>query len=143
MKINQAGLDIIKEFEGLKLKAYKCPADVWTIGYGHTGDEVVEGMEIDEEMAESLLLDDVEEAQEGVSQLVKYPHLNENQFSALVSFAYNVGLENLRISLLLRCLNLGNPKDAAEQFLRWNKAGGKVLAGLTRRRQAERKLFLV
>lgn len=141
MQINDAGLALLKEFEGCKLKAYKDSVGVWTIGYGHTGDEVCDGMEIDQDAADELLRQDLEDKEDGVERLVKV-EVSDNQFSALVCFAYNVGLGNLRSSLLLRCLNMHNPKDAGEQFLRWNKAGGRVLDGLTRRREAERALFL-
>lgn len=131
---------LIKEFEGCKLKAYKCPADVWTIGYGHT-DGVKEGDEITQQEADRLLADDVHSFTAGVQRLVT-SDINRNQLGALTSFAFNVGLGNLRHSTLLRMVNAGDFLGAANQFLRWNKAGGKVLAGLTRRREAERQLFL-
>lgn len=141
MKINQKGLDLIKSFEGLELKAYKCPADVLTIGYGHTGSDVKEGQVITQQQAEDLLKKDVEKFEKGVLSLVKVK-INENEFSALVSFAYNLGLGNLKQSTLLNSLNKLQRESAANEFLRWNKAGGKVLAGLTRRREAEKALFL-
>ena len=131
---------IIKEFEGCKLKAYVCPAGVWTIGYGHT-DGVKEGDEITQQEADRLLADDVHSFSAGVQRLVT-SDINRNQLGALTSFAFNVGLGNLRHSTLLRLVNKGDFVGAANQFSRWNKAGGKVLAGLTRRREAERKLFL-
>ena len=133
-------IPLIKEFEGCKLKAYKCPADVWTIGYGHT-DGVKEGDEITQQEADRLLASDVELFTTGVQRLV-HSDINRNQLGALVSFSFNVGLGNLRHSTLLRMVNAGDFVGAADQFLRWNKAGGKVLAGLTRRREAERQLFL-
>jgi lysozyme len=133
-------IPLIKEFEGCKLKAYKCPADVWTIGYGHT-DGVKEGDEITQQEADRLLASDVELFTTGVQRLVS-SDISRNQLGALVSFAYNVGLGNLRHSTLLRMVNAGDFVGAANQFLRWNKAGGKVLAGLTRRREAEKQLFL-
>jgi len=133
-------IPLIKEFEGCKLKAYKCPADVWTIGYGHT-DGVKEGDEITQQEADRLLAGDVELFTTGVQRLV-HSDINRNQLGALVSFSFNVGLGNLRHSTLLRMVNAGDFVGAADQFLRWNKAGGKVLAGLTRRREAERQLFL-
>lgn len=139
MKISPAGLDLIKQFEGLKLTAYKCPADVWTIGYGTTKG-VTEGMTITAQQAEDLLRKDVATFERGVSAMVKVP-LEQHEFDALVSFAYNVGLGALRVSTLLRLLNAGDKAGAAKQFDRWNKAGGKPLAGLTRRRAAERKRF--
>ena len=137
--INPA-VPIIKEFEGCKLKAYLCPAGVWTIGYGHT-DGVKEGDEITQQEADRLLADDVHSFSAGVQRLVT-SDINRNQLGALTSFVFNVGLGNLRHSTLLRLVNKGDFVGAANQFPRWNKAGGKVLAGLTRRREAERKLFL-
>ena len=131
---------IIKEFEGCKLKAYKCPADVWTIGYGHT-DGVKEGDEITQQEADRLLASDVDLFTSGVKRLVT-SDINPNQLGALVSFAFNLGLGNLRHSTLLKLVNAGDFVGAANQFPRWNKAGGKVLPGLVRRRKAEKQLFL-
>jgi len=132
--------NIIKEFEGCKLRAYKCPAGVWTIGFGTT-DGVYPDKLINLETAEVLLERDLKKFEEGVKKLVKIP-LTDNQLAALVSFAYNVGLKALEDSTLLRKLNMGDIGGAADELKRWNKAGGKVLAGLTRRRKAERALFL-
>jgi lysozyme len=139
--INASGKDLIKEFEGLRLKAYKDIVGVLTIGYGHTGKDVTEGLEIDLKRANDLLDKDLEKFCKGVEDLVKVS-ITDNQFAALVCFAYNIGLNALSGSTLLRKLNEGDTKAAAEQFLRWNRAGGKEVSGLTRRRQAERKLFL-
>lgn len=133
-------IPIIKEFEGCKLKAYLCPANVWTIGYGHT-DGVKEGDEITQQEADRLLVSDVDLFTTGVQRLVT-SDINRNQLGALVSFAFNLGLGNLRHSTLLKLVNAGDFVGAANQFPRWNKAGGKVLAGLTRRREAEKQLFL-
>lgn len=132
--------ELIKSFEGLELEAYLCPADIWTIGYGHTGD-VKEGDTITKAEAGDLLDKDLEKFRSGVNRCVKVP-LNENQFGALVSFAYNVGIGSLQSSTLLKLLNAGDYDAAADQFPRWNKSGGKVLTGLTRRREAERAVFL-
>ena len=132
--------ELIKSFEGLELEAYLCPADIWTIGYGHTGN-VKEGDSITKAEAEALLDKDLRTFRNGVKRLVKVP-LNENQFGALVSFAYNLGLGSLQNSTLLKMLNAGDYTGAADQFLRWNKSGGKVLTGLVRRREAERAVFL-
>lgn len=137
MKLTDGGLSLIKRWEGLKLTSYKCPADVWTIGYGHTGG-VVEGQTITEAEADLLLRADVERFERGVEDLVDVP-LTSNQFSALVCLTYNIGLAAFSKSTLLHLLNAGKPCD--EEFLRWNKAGGKVLNGLTARRFAERQLF--
>ncbi|WP_313284644.1 lysozyme [Stutzerimonas kunmingensis] len=139
MHTSQKGLDLIKSFEGLRLSAYKCPADVWTIGYGTTAG-VKPGQNITKERAEELLREDVKRFEAQVLRLVKVP-LTQGQHDALVSFVYNLGAGNLSNSTLLRLLNAGDYAGAAAQFDRWNKAGGKVLAGLARRRAAERALF--
>ncbi|EII8817445.1 lysozyme, partial [Salmonella enterica] len=137
-----------KEFEGCSLKAYPDPGtggDPWTIGYGWThsvdGKPVKPGMMIDEATAERLLKTGLVGYENDVSKLVKVK-LTQGQFDALVSFAYNLGARTLSSSTLLRKLNAGDYAGAADEFLRWNKAGGKVLNGLTRRREAERALFL-
>lgn len=140
MKISEVGLDLIKSHEGFRSDAYLCPAGVWTIGYGHTGD-VEEGQSVTEEEAEELLLQDVAFAEDAVNSLVEV-ELSQQMFDALVCFIYNVGVGAFEQSTLLRFLNQGQMEEAAEQFLRWNKAGGKELTGLTRRREAERDLFL-
>ena len=141
MKISQKGINLIKVFEGLSLKAYKDSVGVITIGYGSTGPHVSMGQTITEAQAESLLKSDLSRFEKGVSDLVPVP-LNQNQFDALVSFSFNLGLGNLKSSTLLRKLNSLDYSGASKEFERWNKAGGKVLAGLTRRRIAERDLFL-
>lgn len=145
-KTNKAGLDLIKSFEGLYLKPYLCPASIPTIGYGSTYYEdntkvSLQDPAITEERAVQLLQSHLEEHERYVEKLVKI-NINDNQFSALVSFCYNVGPSSLKKSTLLRLLNDGDIAGAGEQFLRWNKANGKELPGLTRRRQAERSLFL-
>lgn len=140
MKTSQKGIDLIKKFEGCRLEAYRCPAGVWTIGYGHTKG-VQERMKITQAQAEEFLREDLRVYEQAVERCVKVP-LSQNQFDALVSFCYNCGGEALRTSTLLRLLNESKYSEAAGQFLRWNKAGGKVLAGLTRRREEERALFL-
>lgn len=140
MKISSRGIDLIKKYEGLRLDAYLCPAGVWTIGYGTTKG-VKKGDKITQQAAEKLLADDLTKFEIGVTCPVTVP-LSQNQFDALVSFAYNVGLGALRSSTLLRLLNAGDYKGAADQFRRWNKAGGKELAGLTRRRADEAALFM-
>lgn len=137
--INEIGLALIKQFEGCKLSAYKCPAGVWTIGYGSTGAHVYEGLKITQEQADDLLRKDLLRFEEGVSKLC--PVASDNQFSALVSFAFNLGLGSLQTSTLRRMHNEGNYEAAAGQFTRWNKAKGKVLNGLTRRREAEARLY--
>lgn len=139
-RINEAGRRLIKEAEGLRLSAYLCPAGVWTVGWGSTR-EVYEGMEITEEEAEARLDADLSVFESGVEKCVGVP-LTDNQFSALVSFAFNLGLGNLKSSTLLRKLNGRDYQGAADEFTRWDNAGGKALPGLTKRRQAERALFL-
>tara|TARA_R100001198_G_scaffold51472_1_gene28829 strand:- start:25 stop:546 length:522 start_codon:yes stop_codon:yes gene_type:complete len=139
MQTSSAGLALIKEHEGLRLDAYLCPAKVWTIGYGHTGD-VHPGQRITEAMADLLLQADLKSFERAVSASVKVP-LTQGQFDALVSFTFNVGAGAFRLSTLLRVLNEGDYRAAAKQFDRWVHGGGKVLPGLVRRRRDERALF--
>jgi lysozyme len=133
-------IPLIKEFEGCKLKAYKCPADVWTIGYGHTSG-VKEGDEITQQEADRLLADDVHSFTAGVQRLVS-SDLNRNQLGALVSFAFNLGLGNLRHSTLLKLVNAGDFVKAANEFDKWVYVAKHKLNGLVRRRAAEKALFL-
>ena len=142
MLISRSGIELIKRFEGCKLTAYKCPAGVLTIGYGHTGDDVTEGLTISQEDANDLLFDDVLCFENGVNNLVEGLDLSQGMFDALVCFAYNVGLTNLKKSTLLKLLKDGKVLEASEEFVKWNKSNGKVLDGLTKRRAAEADLFL-
>ncbi|MEM8611518.1 MAG: lysozyme [Cyanobacteria bacterium P01_H01_bin.105] len=137
---NASGVGLIKSFEGLRLKAYQDAVGVWTIGYGTTRG-VKPGQEISEAQAEALLKADLNRFEQAVNQAVRVS-INDNQFAAIVSFTYNVGSGALRSSTLLRKLNRRDIYGAANEFPRWNRAGGRVLAGLTRRRNAERALFL-
>lgn len=142
MNVSQKGIDLIKSFEGLKLEAYPDPATggaPWTIGYGTTSG-VQKGMIITKSQAESMLINDVNRFAQGVSSLIKSA-TTQGQFDALVSFAYNVGLGNLSKSTLLRKHNDKCYSCAANQFPLWNKAAGKVMNGLIRRRAAERELY--
>jgi len=139
-KISNAGLRLIKNFEGLRLRAYRCPAGVWTIGYGHTGAEVKPGMVITETEAEALLRADIAVFENCVSAAVKVP-ISQPQFDALVSLAFNIGCGALRRSTLLRRLNAGDYRGAAREFDKWIRAKGVVLAGLVSRRRDERNLF--
>lgn len=141
MNISEKAVDFIKSFEGLELKAYKDSVGVLTIGYGSTGPHVTVGMTITESQAETLLKKDLSRFEKGVDDMVKVP-LNQNQFDALVSFSFNLGLGNLKSSTLLRKLNSLDYAGAANEIPRWDKAGGKILKGLTRRRLAEKELFL-
>ena len=135
------GIGLIKQFEGLRLTAYQDMVGVWTIGYGHTGPDVKPGLTITQQQAEQLLINDLVQFERRVNDLVTV-QINQNQFDALVSFAYNLGVGALQKSTLLRLLNAGSYKPAADEFPRWNRAGGNVVAGLTRRRYAERQIFL-
>ena len=139
MKTGTKGIELIKHFEGCELEAYKCAAGVWTIGYGHikgvTSDSV-----ITQEQAEQMLVEELNEYEGYINNMVTMP-LSQNQFDALVSWVYNLGGGNLKASTLLKVVNSGEFNGVPEQIMRWNKAGGKVLEGLTRRRQAEADLF--
>ena len=145
MEINKAGKDLIKRFEGCKLKAYKCPAGVFTIGYGSTfyedGTKVKEGDVITQERADELFDVIISDFVRMTDALVK-SDVTENNFSALVSFTFNVGTGNLRKSTLLRKVN-ANPKDPSirAEFMKWTRANNVVLRGLVRRREAEAKLY--
>ena len=162
-EINQAGLDLIKSFEGLpdgdpttvNLDPYLDPVGIWTIGWGHAirvGSDYLRGAQnrararalypggITIAQAEALLRGDLMDTCRDVESAVSVP-LSDNQFAALVSFTFNLGIGNLRRSTLLRLLNAGDFAGAAQEFNKWNRAGGRVLRGLTRRREAEAKLF--
>jgi GH24 family phage-related lysozyme (muramidase) len=145
MQTSDKGIALIKQFEGCKLTAYQDSVGVWTIGYGWTqpvdGKPIRAGKTIKQETAERLLKTGLVSYESDVSRLVKVG-LTQGQFDALVSFTYNLGARSLSTSTLLRKLNAGDYAGAADEFLRWNKADGKVLNGLTRRREAERALFL-
>ena len=142
MKISEAGLSLIKSFEGCVLTAYLDAVGIWTVGYGHTGPSVHRGLTITQKLAEDILAQDVRRFELGVLNNVKV-NLNQNEFDALVSFSFNVGVNALKNSTLLRLLNDGADRSiVAAEFLRWNKGEDKVLEGLTRRRQAEKALFL-
>lgn len=141
MRISKEGLRLIKAFEGLRLHAYQDIAGVWTVGYGHTGNDVQAGLVISEEDAEQLLMNDVAKFEDCVNDAVLV-HLNETEFDACVSLAYNIGCSAFQASTLLKLLNQDNREAAARQFLRWNKAAGKVVEGLTNRRRAEMEMFI-
>jgi len=135
-----AGLAITKQFEGLKLSSYQDQTGRWTIGYGHTGPNVVAGMTITEDQAEALLESDTAAAVTYVNRVV-IAAINQNHFDALVDFAFNLGCATLINSTLLRLLNQGDFPGAAAQFLVWDHCGGVVVPGLLRRRTAEMDLF--
>ena len=140
MKTSAEGLSLIKKFEGCELYAYQCSAGVWTIGYGHTKD-VEPGMQITKEDADEMLVEELHEYESYINDFVTAP-LSQNQYDALVSWVYNLGPANLKASTMLKVLNAGEYEEVPEQMKRWNKAGGKVLEGLIRRREAESLLFL-
>ena len=139
MNISNKGIKLIKEFEGCRLKAYQDSVNVWTIGYGHT-EGVHEGMEISQHQADIMLGSDLVKYANYINEYVTVS-LNPNQFDALTSWVYNLGPGNLKSSTMLKVLNEGNYDDVPFQIKRWNKAGGKVLKGLVRRREAEAELF--
>ena len=138
--ISQAGIDLIKSFEGFRDTAYMDSAGVWTIGYGHTGD-VHDGDVVTDEEAEAMLLDDLSTAATTVNACVPVD-LSQGQFDALVSFVFNVGSGAFQRSTLLRDLNAGFYQQAADDLLAWCHAGNTVINGLLTRRRAERALFL-
>lgn len=147
LKVSDVGVNLCKEFEGFFSKAYKCPAGVWTVGYGTTminGRPVNPNDQMTEKEAHDYLLIDL---QKHLDQGAKYirpeiaSRLNQNQIDAIASFVYNVGPGGLSKSSFLRLLNQGDFVNCSEKLLLWNKAGGRVLRGLTRRRHAEKKLF--
>jgi lysozyme len=139
VNISEEGISLIKKFEGCELRSYQDAVDVWTIGYGHTKD-VTPGQMITKEEAEEMLIEELTEYCAYVETAVEVP-LHQNQFDALVSWTYNLGPTNLNSSTLLKVLNKAEYEDVPAQIKRWNKAGGKVLEGLVRRREAEALLF--
>lgn len=139
MKISAEGLALIKKFEGCELEAYQDAVGVWTIGYGHIKG-VKEGMTITKQQAEEMLLEELVEYENYVLEAVNH-QLDQCMFDALVSWTYNLGPSNLNASTMLKVLNAGDYDAVPEQIKRWNKAGGKVLTGLVRRREAEALLF--
>jgi len=134
------GLSLTKQFESLRLTAYQDPVGVWTIGYGHTGPDVTSGLTVTQDQAQAWLAQDVSSAADCVNEVVMIA-LSQNEFDALVDFVFNLGPGNFKASTLLVDLNAGNLAAAANQFDRWDRAGGQVVAGLLRRRQAETDMF--
>ena len=146
MKMSQEGINaLVKKFEGCKLKAYRCPAGICTIGYGHTsaaGNPLVnDGMTITQEQANTILAADLVKFEQAVEALLKQP-VTQEQFDVLVDFAYNAGVGALRSSTLLKKVNAAQFDDVPAELMKWTKGGGKVLAGLVRRRQAESAWWL-
>lgn len=140
MNTSQQGIELIKKFEGIRYQAYDDGVGVWTIGVGHTKG-VVKGDKIDDAKVDEYLREDLESAEYAVNSLVKV-ELKQSQFDALVSLVFNIGSGAFSKSTLLKLLNKGRYDMAADQFPRWNLAGGKILLGLTKRRAAERLLFM-
>ena len=139
MRTSEAGILLIKSFEGCRTVAYQDAVGVWTIGYGHTID-VKEGMTITQHQCDVMLEVDIETYENYVNKYV-IVFLTQNQFDALVSWVYNLGPTNLRNSTMLKVLNAGKYDEVSYQMQRWNRAGGKVLKGLVVRRKAEAELF--
>lgn len=140
-QISKNGLDMIKKFECIKgipnLESYVCPAGIWTIGFGHTGKDVKKGMKITPERAEQLLINDVQRFVDNINKVVKVD-IKQNQFDSLVSLAFNIGNANFNGSTLLKKINAEAPiNEIYYEFTRWNRGGGKVLAGLVDRRKKE------
>lgn len=139
----QPAIDLIKRFEGCRLTAYKCPAGIWTIGYGYAQPWVTEGCVISQGWAERLLEEELTELAWAIKEnLPTDTGRTHNQTYALISFVYNVGIGAFKKSTLRKKIIAGDIQAAADEFLKWDKAGGQVLPGLTKRRQAERELFL-
>ena len=141
MVLNEAGIALIQKFEGLRLSAYQDGVGLWTVGYGHR-QGVKEGDVITEVQATQLLMQDLNTVCMGVKRLLQKT-LGNNQFSALVSFTYNVGIGNFETSTLLKLIHQEQLFEAADQFLRWDFAGEEIEEGLLERRTAERALFLL
>ncbi len=139
MRTSEAGILLIKSFEGCRTVAYQDAVGVWTIGYGHTID-VKEGMRITQHQCDVMLEVDIETYENYINKYV-IVSLTQNQFDALVSWVYNLGPTNLRNSTMLKVLNAGKYEEVPYQMQRWNRAGGKVLKGLVVRRTAEAELF--
>ena len=140
MRISEKGINLIKKFEGLRLEAYLDSVDIPTIGYGHTRG-IKLGQTITQEQADAFLEEDIHEFELAIQRLV-HVNLTQNQFDALVSFTFNLGIGSLKQSTLLKKLNAGDITGAANEFNRWTYAGGKKLTGLVKRRSAERLMFI-
>lgn len=138
-RTNEAGRALIKRAEGLRLKSYLCPAGVWTVGYGTTGPDIKQGMTITVQQAEDYLTRDLAKFERDVARLC--PVTTDNQFSALVSFCYNVGAGALEKSTLRRKHNAGDYAGARAEFAKWTRGGGRVLPGLVTRRADEAELY--
>lgn len=141
MNFNDAGLNLIKVFEGCRTTAYQDDKGIFTIGFGCTH-HVSPGMVISEDEAVSRLKEDIKNTCQSVLSFIQPHQINDNQFSACVSLAYNIGVGNFKNSTLLNCIRTGHINDAASEFCRWNKINGSMSEGLSRRREAEKELYL-
>ena len=140
MRTSPEGIALIKSFEGYSADAYKCPAGVWTVGWGSTGPNIVKGTKVTVGQAEALLANSLVKFEQAVTKYAGAAH--QNQFDAMVSLCYNIGPGNFAKSSVARLHKAGQYTGAASAFLLWNKAGGKILSGLVKRRKAERNLYL-
>lgn len=140
MKLNEAGIDLIKHYEGCKLDAYQDIVGVWTIGYGTTGPDIVKGLSWTQEDCDKMLQADLDHVSTRLNSIITVD-LTDSQFSACCCLAYNIGLGNFRSSTLLRLINQDRLDQASDEFPKWDHAGGKVVQGLLNRRLAEQKLF--
>ena len=144
MEYSKDGLHLTERFEGCRLSAYPDPGsggDPWTIGYGHTGPEVVDGLVITQEEAEQYLAQDIKRSEANVNAVV-HVELTQEEFDALVDFAFNCGCRNLDSSTLMRKLNAGDYEGASQEFIKWDMAAGHHMAGLLKRREAEAAMFI-
>lgn len=141
MKINEAGLNIIKQFEGCRLESYQDAVGIWTIGWGHTSPDIKEGLQWTQTQCDDALKKDVANTETKIAQALRVK-VSDNMFSALVSFAYNIGVLKTTYSTLFKLTQDSRFTEAVVEFSKWNHAGGKVLPGLTARREAEAELFM-
>ena len=144
MQYSKDGLHLTERFEGCRLVAYPDPGsggDPWTIGYGHTGPEVVEGLQITQDQAEQYLAQDIKQAEANVNAVV-HVELTQEEFDALVDFAFNCGCRNLDSSTLMKKLNAGDYEGASHEFIKWDMAAGHHMSGLLKRREAEAAMFI-
>lgn len=140
MSITSLASPLVKRFEGCKLVAYRCPANILTIGYGHTGPDVTDGLKWTQAQADAALDKDLQKALDQARAVIKST-LTDKQMAAIVSFVFNLGIGNFKSSTLLKMLNAHNFAGAVNEFSKWNKGGGVVLPGLVKRREAEAALF--